>query len=270
MTYSAMELANVFIQTGELADALDALNQHLDNQPGDDAARRLRISVLMRLAEPAHLAQALHDSQQLEALTADDYLSRSIVLEKQGQLDEAAATMQTACSADPDNTRYTERLLQLYSRLHHYEKALTLLESQPRHWRWLERTADIHVLRGDDAAATRLYQDALQQLDTFKETMRRDYWQALRVRLLMARGHTLRRRGLLDEAAADYDAAQTLLPDDPSIAFNRGLLLALRGDTANAITVCRAALNAASDTLQQRLRASLADNPAYETLRNAL
>ncbi len=270
MSYSPMELAEVFITTGELSDALDALNQQLDNHPDDDAARRLRISVLMRLAESQHLKQALADSQTLTALQPDDYLHRSIVLEKQGNRAQAAATMREACAAAPENTRYTERLLQLYHRLHDYDNALSLLASQPRHWRWLERTADIQVARGDDPAAGALYREALQQLDTFQETMRRDYWQALRVRLLMARGHTLRRRGLLDEAAADYDAAQAILPDDPSIAFNRGLLAALRGDTDTAVRMCREAFQTASPALRERLRASLADNARYADLENAI
>jgi tetratricopeptide (TPR) repeat protein len=265
-----MELANVFIQTGELDDALDALNQQLDSHPDDDDARRLRISVLMRLATPDHLTKALKDSQQLTTPQADDYVSRSIVLEKQGHTQQAAATMQKALSAAPHNPRYTERLLQLYSTTGDYDSALALLDSQPRHWRWLERAADIQVQRGDDAAATTHYTEAILQLDTFKETLRRDYWQALRVRLLMARGHTYRRRSLLDEAAADYNAAQTLLPDDPSITFNRGLVAALRDDLDTAVDLCQKALNAASPALEQRLRDSLADNPDYDTLNAAL
>jgi tetratricopeptide (TPR) repeat protein len=224
----------------------------------------------MRLADPDHLSQALKDSQQLTSPQADDYVHRSIVLEKQGHMQQAAGSMQQALSADPGNSRYTERLLQLYSTTGSYNEALALLESQPRHWRWLEHAADIQVQRGDDAAANALYSDALIQLDTFKETMRRDYWQALRVRLLMARGHTHRRRDMLDEAAADYNAAQTLLPDDPSIQFNRGLIAALRNDTEKAVDLCKDALDSASPTLAKRLRDSLADDSAYEALNTAL
>ena len=47
--YSPIELAEAFIRTGELADALDALNPHLEAQPNDETALRLRAAVLMRL-----------------------------------------------------------------------------------------------------------------------------------------------------------------------------------------------------------------------------
>ncbi|MBZ0278924.1 MAG: tetratricopeptide repeat protein, partial [Anaerolineae bacterium] len=46
MGYSPMQLAEAFIKTGELTDALDALNQQLETVPQDDYARRLRSQVL--------------------------------------------------------------------------------------------------------------------------------------------------------------------------------------------------------------------------------
>ena len=43
MGYSPLQLAQAFIKTGEIEDALDALNQHLEATPSDDETRRLRV-----------------------------------------------------------------------------------------------------------------------------------------------------------------------------------------------------------------------------------
>ncbi len=84
MGYSPMELAEAFIQTGELPDALDALNQQLTAYPDDETARRLRAQVLMRLPGEEHLRAALHDLDQLASPTAEDGLLRGILLEQLG------------------------------------------------------------------------------------------------------------------------------------------------------------------------------------------
>ncbi|MEO1163713.1 MAG: tetratricopeptide repeat protein, partial [Chloroflexota bacterium] len=49
MAYTPMQLAETFLKTGELEDALDALNQQLEAEPADEEARRLRVQVLMPL-----------------------------------------------------------------------------------------------------------------------------------------------------------------------------------------------------------------------------
>ena len=43
--YNPITLADAFIQAGELDDALDALNQHLEANPSDDDARRVDIDM---------------------------------------------------------------------------------------------------------------------------------------------------------------------------------------------------------------------------------
>ena len=49
MTYTPLELVVAFIQTGELADALGAIDQHLQDQPADDRVRRWRLKILRQL-----------------------------------------------------------------------------------------------------------------------------------------------------------------------------------------------------------------------------
>src|SRR5690242_19339862 len=79
MPYSPMELADAFIRAGELADALDALNQQLIDQPADDEARRLRAQVLMRIPGEEHVQAALGDLESIASPTQDDNLRRALL-----------------------------------------------------------------------------------------------------------------------------------------------------------------------------------------------
>lgn len=266
MSYTAMELAQAFIKTGELEDAIEALNTHLDEHAGDDAARRLRIQVLLRLGEPAQLQRALADWNELIQPTAADQIDLSVLHQRLGNLDAAIAAVQVAHSAAPTDERVAERLLDLFIKAERFEDAVALIRQQERSWRWLEREGDVLVAMGDDVLATARYGLVLAQLEDLTGTLRADYLQALRVRVLMARAHAYRRLGQIETAREHYQAAQAILPDDPTIGFNLGLLTAIDGEREKAVTQCRSAFAQASPVLQAEMRRSLAEDAAFEGL----
>ena len=76
-----MNWQRLSIRTGELADALDALNPHLEANPSDATALRLRAAVLMRLPGEDYARAALADIDKLDAKTADDYVQQSIIMQ---------------------------------------------------------------------------------------------------------------------------------------------------------------------------------------------
>lgn len=265
MAYTPMQLAEAFLKTGELDDALDALNQQLIDQPEDDTARRLRVQVLMRLGTAQHLADAQTDIENITDKTATDWQTASIVAEKAGKRDDAVAAIHEARALNPDDERLTERLLDLLLRAEKHDAALTLVREQERTWRWLEREGDVLVLLGDDMLATARYGLVLAQLENFKDTMREDYWQAFRARALLARAHAYRRLGHTDSAREHYQAAQAIVgTDDVSIQFNLGILQALDGDLEAAKATCKAAYDAAPAAMQAEMRHSLSDTQADE------
>lgn len=269
MTYTPMQLAEAFIQTGELADALDALDQHLDSSPGDEAARRLRIAVLLRLGGGDHLRQALSDFDSVTPLTADDEVQRSLILEKLDNLEDALQAMMRARSLNPVDDRLVERSLHLLIAQGKTGAALELVRTQPRAWRWLQWEGDLLVLTGDDMTATARYGLALAQLNERYPADDR-FTTPIRARLLLARGDAYRRLGDLNQAEKHYIAAGKLIPTDPMIPFNRGLLAAERGSLPDALELCRRGLDQASIFLQKEMKTLLHSDARYAALARQL
>lgn len=259
MPYSPMQLAEAFLKTGEIQDALDALNQELEQNPDNEEARRLRIQVLSTLAGEANLKTALADFSQLSQATADDYQRLSILQERLGDAVAARTAILKARELAPQDERLTERYLDLLLAQKDYPNALKLVREQNPSWRWLEREGDILALMGDDTTASARYGLVLAQLDAFEGLMRPDYLQALKARVFLARAHVYRRLEQIELAQEHYHAAQALLPKDPTIAFNLGLLERLRGHEAIALKQCQEALTIASPSLKSEMLSSLDD-----------
>ena len=170
MTYSPLQLAEAFIQTGELTDALDALNTHLSGHPADDAARRLRAAVLMRLPTSENTRTALADLDQISAVTAADAVQRSIILQRGGDWEGAQAAMQEAHRLRPDDERICERYVETLARCGQVDQALELVAAQPINWRWLQIAGDLKRDTGDAQAAAQDYTAAIAHLDAQMDT----------------------------------------------------------------------------------------------------
>lgn len=170
MPYSPLQLADAFIQTGELTDALDALNAHLSASPADDSARRLRAAVLMRLPDAGKAQLALADLDQLTNAEADDLVQRSVIMQQLGDWPGANTAMQAAHHLRPADERLTERYVATLAKCGQVEQALGLIASQPRSWRWLQTAGDLLRDHGDAPSAAQHYAEAITHLDSQMDT----------------------------------------------------------------------------------------------------
>jgi tetratricopeptide (TPR) repeat protein len=298
MAYTPLQLAEAFIQTGELQDALDALNQHLEANSSDDDARRLRVQVLMRTSDDANLRLALDDLSHLTSPSSDDSVQKSIVYERLGDLSLALEEITNIWSLNIADDRLTERYLRLFVAQGEIGKAIIMSLLLPKTWRWLQWRGDLEVMGGMHEAAIQHYSDAFLHLgEQFNLDI--DQWgRAIQARLLLARadaytklskylnrpeptvddlsgesvrykfvraaGHTI--ENTLANADADYLVAQSIIPTDPMIPFKRGLLAALQGDEAQAKNLCRAAWADANDVLHEEMGLALAEDEHFASL----
>lgn len=286
MSYSALELANAFIKAGELEDALDALNQHLEQAPDDDEALRLRAEVRARIPGEQNLRMALRDLDSLTPVYPQDAMLRSALLEQLGDRAESLNAIAQGHAANPDDERLAERYLHLLRAQGEITRARVLAEQmragQPDSWRWMQWAGDLAVDAGDDLAAIAAYSSALETLDArygldshtsasiLDDEAVSDAASltipGVYARLLLARGAALGRVEQFERAEADYATAARMIPDDPVIGFNRGLLAARRGDLDAARPLCRAALEVANAALRADMEATLRTDSAYAEL----
>lgn len=253
MAYTPLQMANAFIQAGELTDALDALVQHLADQPDDDVTRRLLIGVRLRIGSSEALGAALADFEHLTSITAGDHTQRSIILERLGDLDSAEQAAQQARSLDPNDAHHVERLLYLWTQHGKIHKALELVRTQPQTWRWLQWEGDLLVQTGDDTTAADRYGLALAQIESRFDVTVDKYLAPIKAYILIARAHAFRRLDQTEQADNHYLDAAKLIPDEPTIPFYRGMLAFARGDVETAATLCRDALTHASEKLRAEM-----------------
>ncbi|MBC8100420.1 MAG: hypothetical protein H7Y11_13330, partial [Armatimonadetes bacterium] len=164
MAYTPMELATVFIQTGELSDALAALDEQLAAQPFDDSARRLRAATRLRLRDAVSLQAALADYAALTTPTPDDQVQRSIVHEQLGDVPAAIAAMDDVLVMQPSVERWLERQVTLLQKHGDFASALAIVDTQPHTWRWEQWRGDLQAGARQLATAIVAYTDALALL----------------------------------------------------------------------------------------------------------
>ena len=267
MAYTPMELANAFVRTGELDDALEALNDQLTQHPCDDDARRLRASVYQRLGDE-RLAQALADLNTIDDKTADDLTHISIIQEKTGDIAGAIETMQSVLDRVPTQERLVERLVQLYIYEERYEEALKLVRAQARDWRWWQWEGDLLALTGNDAQTIARYGLAMAQIDALLAERPGDYLHAIKGRIALVRGCAYQRMGLLNPAREHFMLALELLKDE-SIHFNLALLDALEDKLDSASIHAQRAWDASTRVVHESMLITLEDD-AFASLRKRL
>jgi len=270
MSYSNMQLAEVFIKTGELDDALEALNNQLNDQPNDDTARRLRADVLLRLAQPDQLKQAIHDLDKLKDKSVDDYVQQSVIYERMEQMDNAITAMKKALDLKPDNERLLERLIELLTQEKQYSVALQHLEDAPQTWRWLMRQADIYTLNNQPEQALKALNRAQTHLQVMFPELIAPVSRNTMAQINIARGHVY--MTLEDYASAEDDFKDALyyIPDDATIEFNLGLVYALTDRLDLAIKQCQRALDKTTLFLKEELIKVLDSNERYKDLKEKL
>lgn len=259
--------AETLILAGELDAALDILDAHLQSAADDLAARRLRADVLRHLPDRARDALAEFDAlAEISALTVEEEIHRYHLRAGLGDPNQALARLEAAWTAHGD-LRLAELLLRAFYAQGATARAFALLVDLPKTWRLLEWSGDFYALNGDDRVAAEYYCSAVDQLDEADADPLRA---AAKADLLLKRADVYRRMERFADADADYEAANAIMPDDAGIPFQRGLLRFERGELAEAVTLIRAALDSAPESLRASLWAALHAEPRYAPLVAAL
>jgi len=266
--YSPLELAQAFIRTGELTDALDALNDALRADPTHQEALRLRAEVHARGTDENATRAALADYAALESLTVEDSLRMAALHQRLGEQDAALSVLIQARTHFPDSQRIAEQLAEFYLRRGDTQAARDLIAHMPQTWRWLTLAAECESLAGQHESAASLLTRALTLLDSRTEGDS-PFLGGQRVRILCARGRAYRALARYTDARNDYDTAHALMPDDLLIVFNQGALLLLDGHDSGA-GLCRTAYQQANAELRAVMRADIDTESALHTLLTTL
>ncbi|MCC6614843.1 MAG: hypothetical protein IT320_15285 [Anaerolineae bacterium] len=270
-TYTPLEKAQAFIDAGELDQALTTLDEAIAGD-AEDEALRLRAAIYRRLNDEEHLRAAALDLERLSDPTSADYVEQSIIFEQLSDFAAAIRAMMVAtdlAGGPTERNRLTEQHVRLLLTRGDTHSALELARKQPKTWRWMQWMGDIAAQAGDYGLAARSYSDSLTML-TDTTTPDDRFVDGFRARLLLARADAQRRNGQLEFADADYASAGLLTPTDQMIPFNRGLIAWERGDHDAALKLCRAAMERASEPMQDYMRRALLEQPEYEQILKAI
>ncbi len=264
--YTPIELAEAFIRAGELADALDALNPHLEANPNDATALRLRASVLMRLPGDDYARAALADIDKLDLKTADDYVQQSVIWQMGlGDWLQAVKSTEQAHQLAVNDDRITERLLMLYDQVSELEKAQRLLAMLPKTWRWLQLSGDLAHKMHDSPAAIEYYSKALALVEHKLDTVKNPIARNIMGMIVGSRATAQLEAGRLAAAEADYRLVAEVFPKDMGYSLMVGISLALQNKLDDAVLLCRSVLQD-EPPLEAMLREKVAAYPALKPL----
>ncbi len=242
--YSPLQLAEAFIRTGELADALDALNPHLAANPTDEVALRLRAAVLMRLPGEDHAQAALADLSHIKEPTAEDFVQQSIIWQiGLGDWQQAMLMTEQARVRSGADERIAERLLILYEQTGNIDKARALIHEQPKNWRWLQLAGDLAQKAADYEVATAYYTQALTDLDAKLSATQNAITRNIKGMLVGSRAAAYLKLSQPKAAETDYVAAAEYLPTDLSYSLMAGVAAALDGQHERAYALCQSVLD---------------------------
>lgn len=271
MSYKAFQRAQAFVEAGDLDEALKALNEAVEEEPGDEVFR-LRAAVLRRLRGEEYLRAAALDLEKLGNPTSTDYVEQSIIFEQLGDFSAAIRAMMVAtdlAGGPSERNRLVEQHVRLLLTRGDTEKALELAQKQPKTWRWMQWMGDIAAQSDDDVSAARYYSAAISLLTSATERDDR-FADAFRARLLLARADAHRKSGQFEFADADYVTAEQLTPGDPMIPFYRGIIAWQRGEHDEGVALVRGAMNDANDMVQDTMRRVLVDGKIFSGLLDAM
>jgi len=264
--YTPIELAEAFIRTGELADALDALNPHLEANPDDATALRIRAAVLMRLPGEDHARAALADIDKLDTKTADDYVQQSVIWQMGlGDWSQAVSSTEQAHQLALSDDRITERLLMLYDQVGELDKARTLLGTLPQTWRWLQLAGNLAQKAQQPETAIKRYSEALELVEAKLDTDYNPIARNIMGMIVGSRAAAQLEAGHVAAAEVDYRVVAIVFPTDLSYSLMIGISLALQDKLDDAVLLCRSILQD-EPPLETMLREKAAAYPALKPL----
>ncbi len=285
-----LEKADYLLLGGDAPDALDVLAAALQAAPDDPRPYARRAEIRVSLGESAAvdsggpmLRQAVADLDRAVALGLDTAALRFLRLRALAALDDlpaARAAYDEALALDPDNGRLREWGVRLAIRAGDLTQARRLvgaeLAAAPGSFHWGRWQADLLLHGGDDAGACDAFTALLEShapaepppgagLPAALNDPRA--WQAVNWGdLLLKRAEARRRLADFAGALADLAAAAVYLPDDPTVAFGRGLIAWGQGDIDGAFDLLRAGLAAAGPEVRAGFWAALDGYPRRDEL----
>lgn len=266
MQYTPMQLAEAFIQAGELNDALEALDVHLEENPRDDTGLRLRADVHIRLRDEAHFRAALADLTSLHKPTAEDEIKKALMQQHLHDFTGAEQTLAEAWAEYPADESIAEHYFYILVHQRKFIEARAMIDAMPRTWRWLSLSGDLASEYEGEAQAIDDYSRALAHLEkNFNLDVDQFAW-PIQANILANRARMYATLERYDEAAEDFLAAQECVPDDPMLPFMRGLVAADQGDLTEAVAICGEAMTQANDWLRASMESILRANPRYAGL----
>ncbi|MFZ4814184.1 MAG: hypothetical protein ACOYL5_06600 [Phototrophicaceae bacterium] len=265
MPYSNMQLAEAFIKAGELADALEALNQQISTDPRDSEALRLKVQVSLRVGTEGALHDALLAQAALDHLTPEDCYLSSVIHERLTDLPTALLWAQQAESTSTEDAfraRAIERQLLLLQAMSDPLRALAVAErADMAQW-----AGDLALQLGQYRDAVVHYIEALERMIGLEARVSPAVAANIRGRVIAKRASAYAALGDLHTAERDYADALALIPNDPLIAVQLGGLMGARGDLEGGEAKIKAALDGASDGLKQLMMEELRGDDRYRHL----
>lgn len=227
MAYSLWQMVDMFIQTGELTDALDLLNQQLIENPHDTKARGTRAEIYLRLNMLEH---AITDFRALPHPTPDQSIHHAVALKRLGILGLALDALTDAFSEwDGEKTGDYHRLVDCFVDIAITRGDVEDLQRALDHLSKVQgvyvavRQGEICQLLGDFHASIAYYSQAIDGLSA--PVLQGDYLAPTLSSWLCARAGCYQAVGDDKLAIADYALASALVPDDRSIQMKQALLL---------------------------------------------
>lgn len=236
MAYTALQLANAFLQTGELADARQALADYLSiavsSDPDYEAIIRLWLDLLAHGGE-ADQRLATSEYDRLPHFSSPDYIKRAMLHYRLGELSLARGILEMALVTIPDDDRLCESLLFIYKKMGDSQAGLSLIKTLPKKWVWSRWAGDFAMIARDFDLAIAHYSEAIQLLETryllsdakpaqiLSDSTMNDAEKltimGVYADILLARAEAYAMAGKGDKAKEDEARAKRLIPNDPTL-----------------------------------------------------
>ena len=237
MAYSPLQLANAFLQMGELSDARQVLTEYFsaDRILSDDIDHEQVLRLWLDLlghGDEADQRLAMQEYDRLPNLSPTDHIKRAMLHYRLGELTIARGILQTAMSNYPTDDRLCESLLFIYQKMGDAQAGLSLIKTLPPKWIWSRWGGDFAMIARDFALAIAYYGEALAMIKTryalpddapakILDSPTITSAEGLTImgiyaELLLARAEAYRQNGQEEDAKADEARAKRLIPNDPT------------------------------------------------------
>jgi len=236
MAYTVLQLANAFLQTGELTDARQTIGDYLSKDvsadPDYEAILRLWIDLLAH-GDESDQRLALAEYDRLPHFLPTDYIKRAMIYYRLGELRSARGILEIGLATISHDDRLCESLLFIYKKMDDSQAGLSLVKTQPKKWIWSRWGGDFAMIARDFDLAIAYYTEAIQLLemryplsdampaqilsDSTMNDAEKLTIMGVYADILLARTEAYYAVEKVDEAKRDEARAKRLIPNDPTL-----------------------------------------------------